>query len=291
MIQLRQVRGNPNGAYRKGDAVSVFVDGKTVTFIARRATTEAPGPGKPDYWIPSVTRDSVWESLDGKDGPPGPPGRDSTVPGPPGRDGLSGSGFTWKGEYRRTQTYKLNDVVEHSGSSWVCVAESTSSVPSESNRSWSLMAQRGATGARGLDGVSQRGRPGRDAATVVIEGGSTPVAAIFDSNTARGDVLYVTTTGHVDLAQANGEPQAIAVGIALASVTSGLAGTYQTTGPVSNPAWNLTPGSVYYLSPSVAGGMTETFPNSPGDYVCILGAALSETEFNLNIHWALVIGS
>ena len=154
------------------------------------------------------------------------------------------------------------------------------------------MAARGEQGERGEAGFSGgRGRPGENAQTIVIENGNPPSIAVFDSNTARGDVLYVAETGHVDLAQANGEPQAIAVGIALASVASGMAGTYQTTGPVSNPAWNLTPGAVYYLSPSVAGGMTDTFPNSPGDYVCILGAALSETEFNLNIHWALVIGS
>lgn len=290
MIQLRQVRGNPNGQFRKGDAVSVFIDGKAVTFIARRATTEAPGPGKPDLWCASVTKDSVWESLDGKDGPPGPPGRDG-APGSKGVDGLPGSGFQWRGEYRRTQTYKLNDVVEHSGSSWVC-NKPTSSVPSEASRSWSLMAKRGATGARGQDGLSGgRGRPGADGATVVVESGSAPVAAIFDSITVRGDVLYVSSGGHVDLAQADGEPQALAVGIALESVSAGQAGAYRTNGVVSNPGWSLVPGAVYYLSPSVAGGMTDAFPNSVGDHVVILGAALSATELNLNIHWALVIGS
>ena len=284
-------KGSFGGIANVGDIVT---DASGVAWICTRATSSQPGTDE-TAWRQSIVRDSAWDEL----GPPGPPGESIKGDrGVPGRDGQSITGppgepgLRYRGEHSNRVEYIPGDVVfdSESGSSYVCVRENRARGV-DNEKYFNPLALRGADGQDGQSLQGQRGRRGENAQTIVIENGNPPVAAIFDSNTARGDVLYVADTGHVDLAQANGEPQAIAVGIALASVASGMAGTYQTTGPVSNPAWNLTPGAVYYLSPSVAGGMTDTFPNSPGDYVCILGAALSETEFNLNIHWALVIGS
>lgn len=49
--------------------------------------------------------------------------------------------FQWRGAYDATATYTKDDVVQHGGSSWVCVAASVSaSAPIPTNTSWSLMA-------------------------------------------------------------------------------------------------------------------------------------------------------
>jgi len=118
------------------------------------------------------------------------------------------------------------------------------------------------------------------------ETASVSASAIFDTTTAAGEVVFVSDDGHVDLAQANGEPQTLAVGIAIQDVFGGATGEYITSGPVECETWNLTPGVVYYLDPDVPGGITSTYPTTVGDYVVILGAAATPTQLNLEIHWA-----
>jgi len=125
-----------------------------------------------------------------------------------------------------------------------------------------------------------------------IDGGVETIEAIFDSTAAKGDVIYVSSNGHVDLAQADGDPQARAIGLALDDVLSGASGDYVTSGPFTNTAWSLTPGSIYYLAPTtVAGGITATFPTTSGHYVIIIGTALTPTSLNIEIHWAMVLGT
>ena len=121
--------------------------------------------------------------------------------------------------------------------------------------------------------------------------GAEPIDAIFDSTAEKGHVVYVSSSGHVDLAQANGEPQSLAIGLAADAVTAGNTGEVITSGPFTNEAWNLTPGSVYYLDPDNPGELTATFPDSLGDRVCIVGAAITDKQINIEIHWAAIIGS
>lgn len=118
-------------------------------------------------------------------------------------------------------------------------------------------------------------------------GGSVTMEAIFDSDTAAGQVIYISGDGHVDLAQANAGSTTTASGIAIQDVASGQTGEYIPVGPVTCETWSLSPGSVYYLSPSVAGGMTTTYPDSSGQFVIILGAAATTTQLNLEIHWMM----
>lgn len=113
------------------------------------------------------------------------------------------------------------------------------------------------------------------------------VAAIFDSDTLAGQVIFISGDGHVDLAQADNGGRTTAVGIATQDVLAGQPGEYIPVGPVSCETWNLTPGIVYYLDPSVAGGLTHVYPTSPGQFVIILGAATTPTQLNLQIHWML----
>ena len=115
--------------------------------------------------------------------------------------------------------------------------------------------------------------------------------AVFDSNADKGAVVYISSSGHVDLAQANGEPQALAIGLAAADVADGATGRYVTSGPFTNEAWNLTPGAVYYLDPSTPGVLTSTFPDAMGNRVCIVGAAITSIQINIDIHWVGEIGT
>lgn len=130
--------------------------------------------------------------------------------------------------------------------------------------------------------IVPRGSPFQGIASVDIP---QPVAAIFDSDASTGDVLYVASDGHVDLAQADAGERFTAVGMSLANVASGMAGTYQTTGIITKSGWGLEPGRVYYLDPSVPGGITTTYTDEPGTFVVILGNALNEDQLNLNIHY------
>lgn len=219
----------------------------------------------------------------GERGPQGEPGKDSTIPGPMGPPGESAKSFNPRGEYRSNRVYSPLDVVTDDGSSFLCVAETKSSPP---GKAWQLLA---AKGDPGEDGVSIQGPKGRPGQTTISQ---PKIPAVFDSAASSGGVVRVSGSGRVDLAIANAtDADALAVGLAVESVNAGQTGHYVNSGTVSNPSWNWTPGAALYLSPSVAGGMTETFPNTDGDHVVICGTALSPTEIAVGIHWALVIGS
>jgi hypothetical protein len=113
-------------------------------------------------------------------------------------------------------------------------------------------------------------------------------SAIFDSSAALGAVVYSSADGHVDLAQAHADPQARAIGLATAAVVSGQVGEYL-TGGVLDGLTGLTPGTVYFLDPATPGGLTVTCPTGNGQYVIVLGLAISPTQLAVNIHWAMVL--
>ncbi len=71
--------------------------------------------------------------------------------------------LTPKGEYDASKNYVRLDVVTHKGSSYVCLADTTSEPP---NDNWQLLAEKGATGETGKTGNpgknGQDGRPGQN---------------------------------------------------------------------------------------------------------------------------------
>ena len=93
----------------------------------------------------------------GKDGRDGVSGRDGTdgkngKDGRDGRDGRDGKGFNWKGDWRESELYDSNDVVNYLGSSYVAIAPSRGDYPNKINNNWDLVAASGASGARGPQG-------------------------------------------------------------------------------------------------------------------------------------------
>jgi hypothetical protein len=69
------------------------------------------------------------------------------------------SAFVWEGVWTTATLYHTNDVVEESGSSYVCLTNHTSGTFATdlSNSKWELMAQKGADGTQGIQGL-----PGAD---------------------------------------------------------------------------------------------------------------------------------
>ena len=58
--------------------------------------------------------------------------------------------FNWKGDYAAGTAYAVDDVVNSSGTSYVCVAASTGNAPPNSTY-WNVMAQGGSDGSDGTD--------------------------------------------------------------------------------------------------------------------------------------------
>jgi hypothetical protein len=116
------------------------------------------------------------------------------------------------------------------------------------------------------------------------------VSAIFDSTAQKGMAVYVSSSGHVDLAQADVESTSLVVGLADEVVIASNSGAYLTDDQVSRPDWTavtgsatLTAGATYYLSATTAGQLTTTPPSADGDSVVRVGTALSTTTMDIEV--------
>lgn len=109
-----------------------------------------------------------------------------------------------------------------------------------------------------------------------------------------GQAVYVDGAGTVDLAQANAAGTKDVLGlVADTSIAAAVSGGIQTDGlltattgewdTVTGQVGGLTAGSIYYLDPTTAGGLTATAPTTVGQFVCPVGRALSTTEMEITI--------
>ncbi len=90
----------------------------------------------------------------GQMGLTGPQGPQGDV-GPQGPAGANGVGFNFRNAFDNSASYAINDVVTHSGSSYVAIAANqgpSNPTPDQNSSAWSLMAQQGAVGAQGTQG-------------------------------------------------------------------------------------------------------------------------------------------
>jgi hypothetical protein len=108
-----------------------------------------------------------------------------------------------------------------------------------------------------------------------------------------GQVVYSEAADTVDKAEANAAGTSIVLGLAMAAITGSTTGQIQCNGilALTTTQWDavfgttggLAFGTTYYLSPSTAGLGTSTCPSTVGQYVVILGEAISTTELNIKI--------
>lgn len=109
--------------------------------------------------------------------------------------GLSWSSTTWRGNYRAGSAYRPGDIVSYNGSSYIATRTTSGVLPTNTTR-WGLMAQRGATGARGPAGTGVGGDCAPFPMTGVDGNGSvicatTRILPIDFRGTLGGDQLVV----------------------------------------------------------------------------------------------------
>ena len=86
-------------------------------------------------------------ALSSCEGDPGPVGLEGDTgetgsSGQPGRDGAKGDpGMIWQGAWNATTNYEASDVVQHLGSSYVCLVPNINQQPPSAN--WDLLASKG----------------------------------------------------------------------------------------------------------------------------------------------------
>jgi len=221
---------------------------------------------------------------------------------------------TYAGNYDASRQYKRGDVVRMKNGQYH-VFSHRGFIDTVAPLDLSCVGPAGADGIAGIAGIAGRdstvpGPPGRDGADSTVPGPRGPrgrkgeEGATFYSSTvrkvsenakmqigfsgsmARGDAVRIAGDNVAAKALAHGsDAAAMAVGL----VSS--AGEVQTSGPFVNEAWSLTPGSVYYLSASVPGGITDIQPLSIGDYIIIIGFAVAPQTLVISIHHAIKLGT
>jgi len=129
-----------------------------------------------------------------------------------------------------------------------------------------------------------------DGVTLQIQGNQLVVSGVpnllsqFTNNTgsaiAAGSVVAAgAVAGEIVLASASDlANSAKIVGIAYAIINDGDPGLVLTSGIVTIPGSSFTPGQPVYLSPSVAGGLTTSKPNTYGQAIMIIGVATGTDE-------------
>jgi hypothetical protein len=108
-------------------------------------------------------------------------------------------------------------------------------------------------------------------------------------------VYQTTTTGGVNLAEANASSTSQAIGLVLSTtIATTASGNMQIAGPftattaqwdavVTGESGGLTPGTAYWLDPATAGNLTATPPSTPTQFDTYVGIAQSSTVMILGI--------
>lgn len=122
--------------------------------------------------------------------------------------------------------------------------------------------------------------------------GVTGITAETDDTLLAGSPVYAKTNAHWGLAQADAFPQTRFAGMAEAATAATFPATVLTSGPIelTTAEWDaltgqvggLTPGSVYYLSPSTAGEIQTTPPAVTGQFSVKVGKAVTPTILDID---------
>jgi hypothetical protein len=167
-------------------------------------------------------------------------------------------------------TYHLHDAVFSSGSSYVCVAATTTAAPGVST-DWQLLASKGDTGDQGPPGIS-------GTYTTVTQ---TAHGFVVGEFVRHNGTQYVKSV-------ADSADHSEIYGLVTATPTSGsfTVLSYGFTDALSG----LTAGAVYYLSPTSSGSYTATEPSTVGQVSKpVLLASSTTGAFLVNMRGYLVV--
>ena len=122
----------------------------------------------------------------------------------------------------------------------------------------------------------------------------TPAATLI-----AGAIVYISAADACNKAKADASGTSIAFGLAVAAITSGVAGFIKTDGLLSltTGEWDavfgttggLTAGTQYYLSKDTASFGTATAPSAVGQYVVYIGLGVSTTELMIALGRRLLL--
>ncbi len=140
----------------------------------------------------------------------------------------------------------------------------------------------------GSDGLQEQLQAG-DTLDAVSDGAQQASWVNGNAGTlAPGTPVYIDGPDDVDKAKADAGATAKCVGLAAASIGTGVAGPITIDGvlALTTGQWDtafgttggLTAGTYYFLSPSTAGKGQVAVPATVGQYVVLLGMAVSTTE-------------
>jgi len=225
----------------------------------------------------------------------GEPGQ--SIKGDKGNTGPAGKSFRLRGKWNRRTEYEPLDIVEWEGSSYAAVDANRNREPGERSAHWQLMAAKGEPGKEGSTTVIRHGSPRIVQALERLNeieqqlgGSGESIPATADVVMGKGQVVFASGDERVDLAQADALATSVPVGVTTEAAGENEIIHYVSSGVVTNDAWSLTAGNVYFLSSTVAGEITDTAPSNPGEYVIIVGTAISPTRLLVEIHRSYLIG-
>lgn len=108
-----------------------------------------------------------------------------------------------------------------------------------------------------------------------------------------GTPVYIDANNGFKKARANAAGTKDVIGLAAASILTGVAGMIQTDGiltlttgqwdTITGGSGGLTFNTRYYLDPATAGKLTTTAPTTVGQYVAPVGIAISTTSLEISI--------
>ena len=122
-----------------------------------------------------------------------------------------------------------------------------------------------------------------------LDGNGTIISGTAGETLAFGDMVYIKSDGKFWKGLGTSASTTPIVGMAMGAITASNTGNILITGIIRNDSWSLTVGGAIYLSVSTGGGMTQTQPSTAGQFVQIIGYALSATNILFNPN-SIVIG-
>ena len=105
-----------------------------------------------------------------------------------------------------------------------------------------------------------------------------------------GHMIHLTPANFLALSRADADDTALVAGVVVAGAAAGHAAEWTVDHPVERPDWSaltedgspfLVPGVAYFLSAVLAGGITDTPPASPGQWVVPVGHAVAPTVLHV----------
>ena len=152
------------------------------------------------------------------------------------------SGIRWRGNWKATVAYSVNDAVSSHGRSYIARIANTDSQPPGSD--WAVLASKGATGPPGPAGIST-GFSTVSATSVVLDHAQVLAPVLTTPAVATAGQYYVNAS--IMLVVAQGDTVTC-----IAEVNGGETGPFTTVGPAPNQTYETLPLAVSVAVP--AGG-------------------------------------